>query len=290
LDSTPTSVRVSANGLSLHAREWNPQGSPTLLFLHGWMDHGHGWDWVIEALSADYRAIALDFRGHGRSGHLGEGAHYHYTDYLIDVDCTLDALGLSRVHLAGHSMGGAVACGYAVARPDRVLSLSLVENLGTLGGAPDDSVRRLRLFVDEGRRPSRKRTYATLEEAVARVRENNPGLSPESALHLTRHGTRQVDGGLRFVVDPRIRAGGGMGFDEEQLLAMFGEIRCPVQVIFGTRSHFVLPDDVRDRRTAKLRAFTRGHALDGGHHVHMDHPREVAALLERFVSAPPRGS
>jgi pimeloyl-ACP methyl ester carboxylesterase len=279
----PAALSVSANGLPLHAMQWNAEGPVPVLFLHGWMDNGRGWDWVIEALPDSVRAIALDFRGHGQSGHLAEGAVYHYPDYLMDVECTLDALGLAQVHLVGHSMGGSVACGYACARPDRVRSVTLVENLGTLGGAPDDSIRRLRGFLDQYKKPSRKRTYASVDEAAARVRENNPRLPPECALQLTKHGTRPVEGGVQFTFDPRVRHQMGMGYDEEQLLSILGEIRCPVQVVFGTRSHFTLPRDVWDRRVAKLRACEL-HPLEGGHHVHMERPRETAALIERLVA------
>jgi pimeloyl-ACP methyl ester carboxylesterase len=202
------------------------------------------------------------------------------------VESTLDALGLAQAHIAGHSMGGAVACGYAAARPERVLSLTLVENLGTMGGAPDDAIRRMRGFLDQYKKPSRKRTYASVEDAAARVRENNPGLPPECALQLTRHGTRPVEGGVQFTYDPRVRHQMGQGFDEEQLLAVLAEIRCPVQVIYGKGSHLTLPDDVRDRRLGKLRS-SRFHGLEGGHHVHMEQPREVAALIERLVSPAP---
>src|SRR5262249_16307748 len=114
------SRQVSAGGLPLHALERGPAPAPHLLFLHACLDHGHVFDWVCDALPREWHLVCLDFRGHGFSGHLPAGALYNFTDYLADVEATLDELRLSPVHLIGHSMGGGVAFAYAAARPERV--------------------------------------------------------------------------------------------------------------------------------------------------------------------------
>jgi len=283
----PTVVRPQVPGLSLHALDWNPGGAPPILFVHGWMDHARGFDPVIEALPRAWRPLALDLRGHGQSDHLPPGSHYHFTDYLRDVELTLDFLGLAQAHLVGHSMGGAVCLGYAAARPERVLSLGLIENLGTLGGLPEDALRRLKVFLDDARKPLRKRTYASLEEAVARVQENNPGLSEAGAWHMTRHGTRPADGGVQFTVDPRIRHQSGMGFDEAQLLAVLRAVRSPVQVIRGAQG-YSLPEEAWGPRLEALRQ-PEVLTVEGGHHVHLDRPEEVAGHLERFIAKVSQG-
>ncbi len=110
---TPRSVEILAKGIPLHALERNPGGSPCVLFLHGWLDHAHGFDWLCDALPPAWRTICLDFRGHGLSGHLPRGALYNYTDYLADVDGTFDELQIYSAHLVGHSLGGSVALIYA---------------------------------------------------------------------------------------------------------------------------------------------------------------------------------
>lgn len=282
---TPTVLRVPAHGMTLNALDWNPAGETPILCLHGWMDHARGFDWMIQALPRTRRAVALDFRGHGESDHLAPGAHYQMPSYAVDVECTLDALGWAKAHLVGHSMGGAVALIFAAARPERVLSLTLIENLGT-PGLPEEAVRRLRMFMDDARKPPRKRTYATLEDAVARVRENNPGLTPEAALHLTRYGTRAAEGGLQFTFDPRLRGRLGMGFSEEQVQDVLKAIACPVQVLYGTNG-YRMPEEVMARRLELLRSPLLI-PVEGGHHVHMDRPAEVAGHLERFLASAAR--
>jgi pimeloyl-ACP methyl ester carboxylesterase len=275
-----TSITLNASGLSLHALERNPGGNPPVLLLHGWLDHCHSFDWLCEALPASWRMLALDFRGHGRSGHLGQG-YYHFTDYLGDVEAAVGRLG--SVHLVAHSMGGAIGLLYSASQPARVRSLTVIESLGPMGGTPEDVVRRLQGYVAEMDKPSRRRTYATLEEAVHRVRENNSGLSPTAAEHLTRFGTQAVEGGLQFTFDPALRRRTAFVFDEAQILELLSGVRCPVQVIQASHG-FTFDDAQMKARLARLGS-PKPLLVEGGHHVHMDRPAEVAGHVRRFIEA-----
>jgi pimeloyl-ACP methyl ester carboxylesterase len=273
------SVHIRSTGLELHALERNPRGRPSVLFLHGWLDHGHGFDPLIDALPASWRTLALDFRGHGQSAHLREGL-YHFPDYLADLEAAVQHLG-PPVHLVGHSMGGAVSLMYAAARPEAVRSVTAVDNLGPIGAEALALPARLTAFVADLGKPLRKRTYATLEAAVARVRENNSSLPPEAAELLTRYGTQPVPGGVQFTFDPALRHHSALVLDEEQILELLRAVRCPVQIIHGTHG-LTLEDAQMKERLSALRS-PPVQAVPGGHHVHLDRPAEVAACVQRFV-------
>lgn len=274
---------IPAPGVTLHALERNPQGSPVLLFLHGYLDHCRGFDWLVEALPRSFRTIALDFRGQGRSGHL-PGGLYHLTDYLADVEFALDACGVDRVHLVGHSLGGTVALLYAAARPARAITVTAIESLGPPPGAGGDRrVERLRRFVADLHKPSLKRVYPSVEAAAARLRANIASLSEAAALQLSRHGTRPVAGGVEFTFDPAHRRRFGVGLEEAQTLAFLRAVECPVQAIAGTRGLRLGQEHIRARLDAlRVQAPV---VIEGGHHVHLDSPREVARILALFVSA-----
>src|SRR4051812_28834072 len=117
---TPSRL-IDAEGLALHLRERAGPG-PRVLFLHGWLDHGHSFDPLAEHLPDDWHLAFLDFRGMGRSAHVGPGATYNFGDYLLDAEHALSSLGWPRAHLVAHSLGGVVAVDYAAARPERVAS------------------------------------------------------------------------------------------------------------------------------------------------------------------------
>ncbi|XXF76808.1 alpha/beta hydrolase [Myxococcaceae bacterium GXIMD 01537] len=275
------SLSVDCHGLALHVRQRNPAGSPAVLFLHGWLDHSHSFDAMLEHLPDAWRLALLDFRGMGRSAHLPRGAHYHFTDYLLDVEAAVDGLGLGPVYLVGHSLGGIIATAYAAARPERVRGLLLIESLGPTGGAPTVAVERLRGLLEDSARPPHRKPYPSVEAAAARLRENNPSLTPEAAHHLALHGTEPRADGLVFRFDPAHRRRFGYGYDEAQWLAVARTVACPVRMVFGSDG---LPFDSEParERLAALRA-PPPVVLPGGHHLHMEKPREVASVLVDFL-------
>lgn len=279
----PTSHTVDAGGLSLHVLQRGPDSaSLNVVLLHGWLDHAHGFDWMAEQLPKTWRLFALDFRGHGQSDPLPTGSSHQLTDHVADIEALVRHFSLSSLHLVGHSLGGSVSICYAAARPERIKSLSLIESLGSSGGEPADCVERIRDFTQGLFKPVRRRVYASVEEAAARVAEANTSYSPAASRQMAQFGTLAVEGGVVFRADPRLKHTSGMTFDEAQVLALCSAVQCPVQVIQGSRG-MLLDDAVMKGRMAALKN-PRVTRVDGGHHVHLDQPSEVARLVEGFIA------
>jgi pimeloyl-ACP methyl ester carboxylesterase len=99
------------------------RGEPVVL-MHGFTQSLDEWRGVADRLAADYRVVAFDWRGAGRSGKLDDPARYGDA-MLADVASLLDHLGVERAHVVGHSMGARGAAAFAVRYPDRVRSLVL---------------------------------------------------------------------------------------------------------------------------------------------------------------------
>ena len=127
----------TAAGIRLAYRVWGSAEAPPLVLLHGLGDGAGDWDGVAPAFARDWRVYAPDLRGHGRSGRPG-----HYSVELMEADALgfLDALGLDRVDLIGHSMGGLVGYLLAGDQPGRVGRL-ILEDVAALRprerGAPE---------------------------------------------------------------------------------------------------------------------------------------------------------
>ncbi|MFD0277468.1 alpha/beta fold hydrolase [Kitasatospora sp. NPDC127111] len=107
---------------TLAYRESGRPGGPPLVLLHALGEGADDWAGVLPRLAPDHRVYALDLRGHGASGRPGR---YGLTGMRDDVLGFLDALGLERVDLVGHSMGGVVAYLVAQEQPGRVGRLVL---------------------------------------------------------------------------------------------------------------------------------------------------------------------
>jgi pimeloyl-ACP methyl ester carboxylesterase len=275
-------LTVDAHGLALHARQRHASGSPAVVFLHGWLDHSHSFDFLVEHLPDSWRLVLFDLRGMGRSAWLPRPACYQFGDHVVDVEAVLRACGLEAAHLVGHSLGGIVATAYAAARPSRVLSLSLIESLGPLAGPPANAVTRLRGFLEDLERPPNRKRYPDVAAAAARLRENSPGLPEAAALHLARHGTEPVEGGLAFRFDPTHRRRFAQSYDDAQWLAVSAAVSCPVQLIFGADGLRFDEEKMRTRIEA-LRLARPLQVIPGSHHVHMDAPAAVARALREFL-------
>ncbi|MGN6599383.1 MAG: alpha/beta fold hydrolase [Actinomycetes bacterium] len=120
-------VDVPAVGLRLRATRWlgSGDGSPALLLLHGLAAQRHYWRPVMSRLP-HLSAVALDQRGHGESD-KPDDAPYDVVTCANDAATALDALGLDRVVVVGHSWGASVAEAFAVHHPDRTLALVAID-------------------------------------------------------------------------------------------------------------------------------------------------------------------
>lgn len=123
----PSFSRFRHDGLELaFFDEGNPAGEPVLL-IHGfassasvnWVHPG----WLKTLGEADYRVIAIDNRGHGRSDKPHDPALYHPPSMAGDAVALLDHLGISDAHVMGYSMGARVTAFMALSHPHRVRSV-----------------------------------------------------------------------------------------------------------------------------------------------------------------------
>lgn len=120
---------IKANGLNIFYREVG-KGDPCLLLQGFEMDH-RGWALQIPALREHWRCISIDNRDVGQSD--SAPAPYGVADMAADALGVLDALGIQRAHLVGHSLGGAIAQEIAIAHPQRVHRIVLISTYIAMG-------------------------------------------------------------------------------------------------------------------------------------------------------------
>ena len=128
--AAPPSRFISIEGMQVHIRDEGPRDDPVpLVLLHGTSASLHTWDGWTQALSKQRRVIRFDLPGFGLTGPAPD-ADYSLQRYTRFVAATLDALKVERVVLAGNSLGGQIAWATALAFPQRVERLILVDAAG----------------------------------------------------------------------------------------------------------------------------------------------------------------
>jgi len=281
----PTSHYFYSQRLKLHYVDWGNAEKPPLLLVHGGRDHARNWDWVATELRDDYHVIAPDLRGHGDS-QWAVGGSYAMVDYVLDVTQLLNALQLFPITIIGHSLGGSIALQYCGVYPDRVRKVVAIEGLGPPPSMLRDTPPNQRMSVWIGemqglaqRHPHR---YKSLDEAVARMRDANPHLSPEQARHLTVHGSyRDEDGTYLWKFDNYVRAASPYLFNMKEAREIWGQITCPVLLVRGTESWASDPEI--DGRATAFRTYKAINIEKAGHWVHHDQLDVFLTVVREFL-------
>lgn len=287
----PTSHLYFSQNLRLRYVDWGNEQAPPLLLIHGGRDHCRNWDWVAERLRNRYHIIAPDLRGHGDS-EWATGGSYNEINYIYDIAQLVHQKHMQPVTIIAHSLGGSIALLYSGLFPETVSRIVAIEGLGP---SPEMLTRLRQTSIDErvrkwiemrrdtaGRLP---RKYATLEDAIARMKEENKHLNDEQARHLTVHGAIQnEDGTYSWKFDNTVRLGGGpAGLSAEDQHLIWSRIPVPVLLIRGTESW--ASDPVADGRIAHFQNARLVNIEGAGHWSHHDKLDVFMRHVEGFLEA-----
>ena len=115
---------IRINGIDVHYQRFG--AGPDIVLVHGLAANLAFWHKrIVPLLAGEYRVTVYDLRGHGLSGMSRSG--YTVRDLTLDLHGIIEETGLEKVHLAGHSLGGAISLYYASLHPERVSSLTLID-------------------------------------------------------------------------------------------------------------------------------------------------------------------
>ena len=269
---------ILVNGLNFHYLEWGDSANPTVLMLHGALQQGHSWDFISLALSGEFHILALDQRGHGDSDRAPEG-DYSVEAQQADIDGLVEALGLDRFILIGHSMGGRNAYVWASRHPKALKALVIVDTGPEIQLRGQDRIRQFRELPDE---------LDSFEEFAQRVQEYT-GRSREQTLGALKYSIRQrTDGKWTWKYDKLMRAPGrrDSGWTPEQLWECIGLIDCPTLVVRGSQSDLFL-EETMNRMQQVIPDCVTVTIPRAGHLVQGDNPVDflvaVRDLLQRVV-------
>lgn len=257
--------------MELAFRELGGTGNPPLAILHGMLGSSRNWQTAGCDLAERYHVFALDLRNHGASPHAEEMS---YEAMAADVAEFLDARGLARITLLGHSMGGKVAMLLACREPARVERLMIVD-----------------IAPREYRWVGHRAEFATMRELdLAHLRSRAEAelrfeaRVPDWAMRkfLTTNLKRGSDGHWRWIVNlPTLIA--ALPVLEKNPLADGERFDGSVLFVTGGRSAYVQPED----HVAIRRHFPAARVetiADSGHNPHMERREEfVRRVFDAFA-------
>ena len=273
-----------------------------MLCLHGWLDNAASFIPLMSALPDEIlenrRFIAIDWPGHGQSSHRSDDAHYHFFDYVYDLLALFEINGWDKVteqsgqgiDIVAHSMGAMVASAFAAAFTEKVKSLTLIDSLGFIYADAEESSNQLRKGL-----LSRLKTSQVIEknnqrcfskETAIKARLAVSDLNQEDAYLLVNRSLKKVDDSdskgdsYRWRSDPRLRTISPYRLTKAQAKQLIRDIQCPVQLIYGDKGMAMVQQGI-DNFSQLINNLSLV-KINGGHHVHMQQPKQVLKLLSGF--------
>jgi len=128
--------------MRVHFRDVGPRDGKVIILVHGFSASLHTWEAWVDNLKRDYRVISIDLPGHGLSRCI-DNAEIGPTQFIETINRVANTLEINRFTLAGNSMGGAAAWNYALAYPQRLDGLVLVDAGGWPRTGTDSKERPL---------------------------------------------------------------------------------------------------------------------------------------------------
>jgi len=271
----------SIRGVDYCIHEWGSSKAPLLVYLHGWGDTGSTFQFVVDALGADWHVLAPDWRGFGRSS--CECTSYWFPDYLADLHALLGRISPGDpVRLIGHSMGANAGALYAGTMPERVQAFVNIEGFGLADSKPADAPARYRAWIEGAKEAQLFSEYANLEALADRIMKRHPTLgAAEAAFVASEWAVQGTDGVARLRADPRHKLPNPVLYRRAEAEACWRAISAEMLVVVGSRSRFG-----REFDDATALPFPRcpSVVIEGaGHMLHFEAPGALARAIEDFL-------
>jgi lipase len=254
----------------LHLHAWGPQDGPPVLVVHGVTNTGARYRRLAEEQLAEYRVVAPDLRGHGRSTWDPPWSLDRHVDDLAE---TAEATGLRRAAVVGHSFGGLLAMALAARRPGLVDRLALIDPAVALEPAH---------AAEQAEAARRDDGWATREEAC----EARLALRPE-------HARDTVDEDLETFLEQGDDGRWRLRFSRPAVVTAWSEMAGAVPSLAGYPGRVLLIPALRaayvgERLRSALRRDLgdrlREEPIDAGHMLFWDAPGELGASLRGFLA------
>lgn len=273
--------QLDIRGVDYCVYEWGDPNAPLLVYLHGWADTGSTFQFVVDELAAEWRVVAPDWRGFGRT--LCRCSSYWFPDYIADLH---ELLGFysptDSVRLVGHSMGANVGSLYAGTMPERVDAFVNVEGFGLADSNPDDAPGRYRSWIEGAAEAPDFSRYANFDALASRIKKRHPGMSAAATGFVAREWAREeADGVVRLRADPRHKLPNPVLYRRAEALACCRAVTAETLLVVGDDSSFAGHFD-----DAALHMFpdSKTVAIEGaGHMLHFEAPRALASAIENFL-------
>ncbi len=265
------------------AKAWGDPNNQPVLALHGWLDNAASFDVLAPKLTDAY-VVAPDLAGHGHSSHRPYSGSYNIWDDLHDLLSIADVCGWHQFTLLGHSRGAMIALLLAVAAPDRIASVVLLDGFLPPPMPAERTVLQLQQHLRDFRKYAERTNQPSIAsiDAAVEARLKYMPMRKEAARAIVERNLQHVDGAYQWRYDERLKAASAMKLGADHNANILANLQVPTLLLLAekglsarTKPGSMLP---KDSRIKKL-------TLPGTHHFHMqpEHANQIAEQALEFL-------
>ena len=287
---TPRIEQLRIRGLSHRLTWWGEPTDTPIVLLHGFMDCGLTWQFLVDCLPREWSCVAPDWRGFGGTEWSPDGS-YWFPDYFADLEVLLAVLVPGgRARVIAHSMGGNIAAMYAGIRPERLAWLANLDAVGLPRSTPEEAPERYQRWLNELIEPPQGTDYRSVAQLTSVLTMRNPRLTRARAEFIASawaSETPSATGGVKMRFDPRHRIVNPVLYRREEAESCWAKMRIPMLLLRAGLSEFrarLGADGDNDNVRAHY-PYLRIVNLDVGHSMHHEDPQTVARHIVEFERA-----
>lgn len=266
--------------------EWGDiNNQDVIVCVHGLTRNAMDFEYIGQYLSKDFRVIAIDLPGRGKSSWLKNKNHYNYNTYVKDIILLLKKLKISSVHWIGTSMGGIIGMALATYYPKYIKSLVLNDVGPEL---PKKTVKRIEKYVNLDI------SFKSLDEAKGHMKKifKHFGIRDEKDWnHITENSVRLCsDDKYRLSYDPKILEGTSLRKNEStrnineefiDLWYLWKKVKCPSMLIHGQESDILLEKTIK--KMYSYRNFDLHTIENAGHAPALIHKSDIEKIYNWII-------
>jgi pimeloyl-ACP methyl ester carboxylesterase len=273
----PPSRFIEIGGMKVHIRDEGIASDPVpIVLLHGTSSSLYTWEGWVQSLKDTHRVITFDLPGYGLTGPFPHG-DYKVEAYIVFMRSFFGALGIQRCVLGGNSFGGDIAWQTAVAMPNRVAKLILVDSGGYGGRGSLPAAFRIARTPVLNRLMERVLPRSVVEASLRNVYGDPSNVTPRTVDIYFDMATRE---GNRHALAERFRH-----LDFGAHADRIPSITTPTLILWGGRDRLLPPSNGehfhRDIAGSELVIFP-----ELGHVPQEEDPVATASAVKTFLAAP----
>jgi pimeloyl-ACP methyl ester carboxylesterase len=283
------------NGIRLHYASVGEPGEQPILFLHGFPEYWGAWEDLLPHFANGWHAVAPDLRGFNLSSQPVEVSAYRVRELIDDFERFCDRLGWSRPTVVAHDWGGAAAWQWAIAHPERIRRLAMLNCPHPVPFArdlaSDPAQQQASAYMNWLRAPGAESVLVkddcrALESFfLGMQRPNRPWYTPERAARYREVWARGLTGGLNYYRASPLYPRAGAG--DPPLPTLEPEhfrVRVPTLVLWGGADR-ALPPRLLDGLGELVDDLTIESLPEATHWLAHEEPERIAAAIQSWCGA-----